>query len=290
MGMVAIATAAIFIRSATNSAGVDHLGFSCVIAASRLSLAALMLVPQFGWNRAAFPWRNRRAIGYAMGAGIALAIHFATWVTSLSYTTIAASTVLVTTTPIWTTLFCHLWLKEKIHRTAMLGITVGFIGGLLIATDNTQTSSTAQPLLGNGLALVGALTATAYLLIGRSAQQQGLTTSNYIFVAYSTAAIVLLPLPWLMGTSYWGYPPLTYAWFLLLAIVPQLIGHTSFNWAMRHISPSLVTLAILAEPIGASLLGYLVFQEIPTMQTLQGSGTILLGIAIASLGQSGQVE
>ncbi|MBE9029709.1 DMT family transporter [filamentous cyanobacterium LEGE 11480] len=281
--MMAIATAAIFIRCAVNTAGVSHPSFSLVIAASRMSLAALLLTPQFWLNQSSIPWHNHRAIAYAVGAGITLAIHFAAWVTSLSYTSIAASTVLVTTTPIWTTLTCRVYFKEAMSNWSILGLAIACSGSLRIATDHMQTASAADPMLGNSLALIGAVMATAYLLLGRCAQQNGLATSHYSLLAYSTAAIVLLPLPLLNGVSYFGYAPMTYGWFILLAIVPQLIGHTSFNWAIRHVSPSLVTLTILAEPIGASWLGYLIFQEIPTTQTLQGSGMILSGITIASL-------
>jgi drug/metabolite transporter (DMT)-like permease len=243
----------------------------------------LILLPQLWLSGKPIPWHNRRAIGTAAAAGIALTLHFATWVSSLSYTSIATSSVLVTTTPIWTALFCGLVLREPIPRQTLLGIAVAFGGGILIAADNVPTIAHGQPLLGNGLALLGAITGTAYLLLGRSAQQQGLITHHYILLAYGVAAAVLLPLPILLGTPYLGYPIATYGWFLLIAIVPQLLGHTSFNWAMRHIAPTLVTLAILAEPIGASILGYLIFHEVPSMQMLQGCGLILLGIAIASL-------
>jgi drug/metabolite transporter (DMT)-like permease len=281
--MLALSTGAILVRCTTASAGVNHLGFSLVIAACRLSLASLILLVQLRFRPHPLPWHNRRAIGYAAAAGLALTLHFATWISSLSYTTIATSSVLVTTTPIWTALFCGLVLRETIRRQTLLGIAVAFAGGLLIAADNVPTIAHSQPLLGNGLALIGAITGTAYLLLGRSAQQHGLVTRHYILLAYGVAALILLPLPVLMGTPYLGYPIATYGWFLVIAIGPQLIGHTSFNWAMRHVAASLVTLAILAEPIGASLLGYVIFHEIPTVQTIQGCGMILLGIAIASI-------
>jgi drug/metabolite transporter (DMT)-like permease len=285
IGMLALSTGAVLVRCTTATAGVSHLGFSLVIGACRLTLASLMLLPQLWLSGKPIPWHNTRAIGTAAAAGIALTLHFATWVSSLSYTSIATSSVLVTTTPIWTALFCGLVLRETIRRQTLLGIGVAFGGGLLIAMDNVPTIAHGQPLLGNGLALLGAITGTAYLLLGRSAQQRGLITHHYILLAYGVAAMVLLPLPILLGTPYLGYPIATYGWFLLIAIVPQLLGHTSFNWAMRHIAPTLVTLAILAEPIGASILGYLIFHEVPSVQTLQGCGLILLGIAIASLVQ-----
>jgi drug/metabolite transporter (DMT)-like permease len=290
IGMFAIATAAILIRCASGSVALSHPGlnerpgFSFLIAASRMGLATLILSGSRRMQSAEpIPWHNSRAIQRAAIAGVALALHFASWVTSLNYTSITASTVLVTTTPIWTALICGLILKEKISRATNLGITIAFLGGLTIATDNSASLTQPQAWLGNSLALAGAMLATCYLLVGRSAQRQGLSTSQYSLLAYGTAAMVLLPLPGLAGVGFTGYPPLTYGWLLIMAIVPQLLGHTSFNWAIRYIAPNLVTLAILAEPIGASLLGYLIFREIPTPQTLIGSGIILFGITIASL-------
>lgn len=285
---MAIATAAVLVRCATTSAGVQTPGFSLVIAASRLGLAALILVGQFSLEQChspqpTAPWPSRQALGYTIAAGIALALHFAAWITSLSYTSIAASTVLVTTTPIWVTIACRLIFHEKISRHTWGGIVTAIAGGLLIATDQTPGSSYSHALLGNGLALLGAFLVTGYILFGRAAQQAGLSTRGYSLLVYGIAAVLLFPLPFLVGSDYLGYPPITYLWLLLLAIVPQLIGHTSFNWAVRHISPSLVTLAVLAEPIGASLLGYFIFREIPTSRTLQGCGVILAGITIASL-------
>ncbi len=284
--MLAISTAAVLVRCTTAAAGVNHLGFSLVIGACRLTLASLILLPQLWLSGKPIPWHNTKAISTAAAAGIALTLHFATWISSLSYTSIATSSVLVTTTPIWTALYCGLVLREPIQRQTLVGIAVALGGGILIASDNAPTIAHSQPLLGNGLALFGAITGTAYLLLGRSAQHQGLITQHYSLLAYGVAAAVLLPLPILLGTPYHGYPIATYGWFLLIAIVPQLLGHTSFNWAMRHIAPTLVTLAILAEPIGASILGYLIFNEVPTVQTLQGCGLILLGITIASLNRT----
>jgi drug/metabolite transporter (DMT)-like permease len=124
-----------------------------------------------------------------------------------------------------------------------------------------------------------------YFLLGRAAQQKGLGIGRHAVLAYSIAALVLMPLPTLFQTSYLGYPPTVYLCILLMALFPQLIGHTSFNWAVRWTSPTLVTLVILAEPVGSSLLAFLLFQENPGVSVFLGAAVILLGVGVAAWGQ-----
>jgi drug/metabolite transporter (DMT)-like permease len=285
LGMFALATGALLVRLANQAAMPTPPGFSLVIAGSRMGLAALLLAPQ--WRH--FKATNRRAIDFAIAAGMALALHFGVWITSLSYTTIIASTVLVTTTPIWTALGTWLIGRERMGKPMLLGIAIAFLGGLIISYDmiisddtNSPQLTASNPLLGNALATLGAIAATVYLLFGQSAQKAGLTTRDYILISYTTAAVILMPLSLLAGGQYVGYPPITYLWFVLMAIVPQILGHSSFNWAMRFIGPLWVTLAILAEPIGASILGYFILKETPGIQTIQGGAILLIGIAIST--------
>ncbi|MBO0351494.1 DMT family transporter [Phormidium pseudopriestleyi FRX01] len=281
VGIFALSTGAILIRLAFQAAGVQGVGFSLILAASRLSLAALLLLPA---------WRNIKpqplqsgAVIYAGVAGGFLALHFATWITSLSYTSIAASTAIVTTNPVWIAMF-SLRFGEKPKPQTLVGITLALIGGLAIGLGGTESSAIAShPLLGNSLALIGSWAISGYLLLGREAQRRGMGIGSYAAIAYSSAALVLLPLPLLWGTSYVGYPPSVYGYVLLMAIGPQLIGHTSFNWALRWISPTLVTLVILFEPVGASILGYFIFGELPGMGVIGGAIVLLIGVAIAAL-------
>ncbi|WP_432807881.1 DMT family transporter [Pantanalinema sp. GBBB05] len=282
IGILAASTAAILIRLAIASADQRGVGFSLVLAASRLTIASIALLPT--WRSIQRQPPSIAACRYAAAAGIALAIHFATWITSLSYTSIAASTTLVTTNPIWVALFSWLWLKEIPSRLTLIGIAIALSGGILISVgSDSSTVISSQPWLGNGLALIGAWAASAYFLLGREAQRQGLGIGHYATVAYTVAAIVLLPLPLLLGTSYSGYPALTYGYMVLMALLPQLVGHTSFNWAVRWVSPTLVTLVILFEPVVSSLLGYWVFGEIPGSTVLIGAGVMLLGVALAAI-------
>jgi drug/metabolite transporter (DMT)-like permease len=283
VGVLAVSTAAIWIRLAMATAGVSGVGFSLVLAASRLTLASLLLIPT--WHRV--PWRqiSRGSIAYACAAGVFLALHFATWITSLSYTSIAAATTLVTSNPLWVALLSWLWFGEKPTFRTALGIGVALMGGILISLAGVEgTTTSSNPLLGNLLALVGAWTVSFYLLLGREAQRQGLGLGGYGILAYGSAALVLLPLPGLFGASYVGFPSAVYFYILMTALLPQLVGHTSINWAVRWVSPTLVTLMILFEPVFASILGYWIFGEVPTFWVLVGALVLLIGVAIAALG------
>jgi drug/metabolite transporter (DMT)-like permease len=282
VGVASASTAAIFVRLALDAAAAQGIGFSLVLAASRLILASLFLLP--AWRTLRPIEFQRLAPWYSAIAGVFLALHFATWITSLSFTSIAASTTLVATNPIWVALLSWLWFKEKPGALTVVGIGITLIGGVLVAIGSGSNAPGSSPLLGNSLALAGAWAVSLYFLLGREAQRCGVGISSHVVITYSTAAVVLLPLPWLFGAGYSGYPSQVYLYILLMALFPQLVGHTSFNWAVRWISPTLVTLAILMEPVGSSILGAILFQENPGLPVILGAAVILSGVAIAALG------
>ncbi|HEY9631092.1 MAG TPA: DMT family transporter [Coleofasciculaceae cyanobacterium] len=283
VGVLSVSAAAIFIRLALAAADTAGVGFSLVLAASRLTIASLCLIPA---------WRNFRdaqfspnALRYSIASGVFLAIHFACWITSLSYTSIAASATLVTTNPVWVALLSWFWFREKPSPLTFGGIALALLGSLLVAIGDASSGFVgSNPLLGNFLALIGSWAVSLYFLLGRSAQRRGLGIGSHVVLTYTTAALVLLPLPLLFGSGYSGYPAPVYGWIVLMALFPQLIGHTSFNWSVRWISPTLVTLTILAEPVGSSILGAIVFQENPGTVVILGAAVIVMGVAIAALG------
>lgn len=285
IGMIAVSTSAIWIRLAFVAANKEGIGFSLFLAASRLILASFLLLPT---------WRNFYGVNaplksylWGIGAGVTLSIHFAAWITSLSYTSIAASTVIVTTNPIWISLLAWWGWKERLSLMTGIGMAIALLGGIQIVSGDFEINTGNNPLLGDFLALIGAWMVSLYFLLGREAQRQGLTLNQYIVVAYSTAALILLPFPWLFQGGYGGFPLEVYGYVLLMAIFPQLIGHTTFNWAIGKLSPTIVALIILCEPIGSSLLGIILFQEIPSFQVILGGIVILLGVAIAIIGKKG---
>jgi drug/metabolite transporter (DMT)-like permease len=287
IGIVAVSSTAIFVRLAIAVVGIKSIGFSLFLAASRLIFASLILIPV--WKQLRQNRVSTKAYYYAAAAGLSLALHVASWITSLSFTSIAASTTLVTTNPIWIALISWLWWKEKPKKLTLLGIAVALVGSIIVGFGDRSAGGENfdNSLFGNFLATIGALLVSFYFLFGTKAQKLGLTISSYIAIAYTTAALFLLPLPLLFGSSYFGYPNLVYIYVLLMAIISQLIGHTSFNWAVKYISPTLVSLTILFEPIGASLLGFFLFNEIPSSSILTGGVILLAGVAIAVVGTRG---
>lgn len=283
IGVLSVSTSAIFIRLSTETAAVRGIGFSLFLAALRLLIAAIALLPT--WIQLIETQASLSAYYYAVGAGLCLALHFATWISSLSFTSIAASTTIVTTNPVWVLLLSWIWFKEPPKKLTVVGIAIALAGGILIAlADKNAGGSNNNPLLGDFLALVGAWMVSLYLLLGREAQRSGFNLGSYVAVAYSSSAILLLPLPGIFGTSYIGYPKLVYGYIFLMAVFPQLIGHTSFNWSLRWLSPTLVTLTLLFEPISASFLGFVLFKETPPMLVLLGGLVLLVGVALAVVG------
>ncbi|MGL5035191.1 MAG: DMT family transporter [Microcystaceae cyanobacterium] len=283
IGVLMTSTSAILIRLAFQAANRSDVGFSLFLAASRLLFTFLLLIPT--WPQLRKIAVQPRAYCLAIAAGLALAGHFATWISSLGFTSIAASAAIVTTNPVWVALLSWVWYREKLTKLTIMGIGIALGGGGVIAYgESGQGGNYPNALVGDLLALVGSWLASLYILWGREAQKAGLTIGQYILVAYGTAAIALFFVPFWDHQGYSGYPLAVYGYVLLMALFPQLIGHTSVNWAVRWIAPTFVTLAILFEPLGASVLGWLIFAEIPPLAVITGGLLLLMGVAIAVIG------
>ena len=213
--------------------------------------------------------------------GFFLSLHFSFWISSLKFTSVASSVVLVTTNPIFVGLFSYLFFKEKQPAELILGIILSFSGSIILAVgDSSFQGLTAQNpsfLLGDILALLGAIMASGYLMVGSKLREE-MDTLPYISMVYTFSAFFLLITSLSLGVSFTGYKQSSYFYMVLLAIVPQLIGHTAFNWALKHLKASMVAITILGEPIGASILAYFIFGE--TIQSFQSVGIILIFLAI----------
>ncbi len=276
IGILAVSSAAIIIFF-VRAEGVPAVA----IAALRLTFASLALAP-FVWTRARGEWARlaRRDFALAMLAGVLLALHFAFWISSLDYTSVMSSVVFVSTNPIFVGLASVVLLRESLQRGTILGIVIAVIGGALIALSDLEQTGT-ESLQGNLLALAGAVTVSGYLLIGRRLRKQ-LSLLAYIGLVYSTAAVVLLAMAIAMGANLLAYSMTGYVWVALLAAGPQLIGHTSYNWALKYVSATFVTVTLLAEPIGATLLAIPILAQIPSPIKVVGGALILAGIYLAA--------
>ncbi|WP_299027933.1 DMT family transporter [uncultured Thermanaerothrix sp.] len=287
LGILAISTASILIRFAQREVP------SLVIAAYRLGIATLLLLP-VGWRQKEFAPLSARERLWVLASGLFLACHFAAWITSLEYTTVASSVVLVTTTPLWVALFSPLLLREKNRQEVWLGLVLAMIGGIWIGLHqscrieglrlicgwvNPDQKSTIW--LGNLLALSGAFFASGYMIAGRRVRPK-LSLLPYITVVYGVAAIVLLGFAVITRQSLWPYSPHALMYLMALAVIPQIVGHSAFNWALRFLPASFVTLGLLGEPVGTIILASLFLMEMPTWSEVLGGGVILLGIYLAS--------
>ena len=272
VGIAAISVASILIRLAEAPA--------IAIAAYRVTIASLVLGPFYAVRRGTGrSTGGRRALPFILLAGAFLAFHFFLWIQSLSSTSVASSATLLGTTPLFTSLFSIMFLKERPGKQLVPGILCTLLGTGLIA--GTDFSFSAEALKGDFLALGGALMASGYFLAGRVARRSA-DLCTYTFGAYGAAAVVLLVCAVLMGTPLAGFTPRTYLMLLLLALVPQLIGHTTFNWTLRFLSPATVAVLILGEPIGATLLALVVLDEaVPPMRGL-GLAVLAAGILLSA--------
>lgn len=277
-GVLIVSTAAILITIAR-----DHGAGSLPIAAGRLGIAAALLTPlALGRERSAVRRVARRDLGLALVAGGFLAVHFASWITSLRYTSVASSTALVATNPLFVGLASALVFRERLSRAVWLGIALTITGAALIGLSDSNGGGGSNPLLGDALALLGAATASGYFLTGRSLRRR-LDIVPYIWLVYGMAAVILLAWMLLAGETLFGLDAVAYGCLLALALGPQLLGHTAFNWAIRYVSATFIAVAILGEPIGSAILAFVVFRQPLAALQIVGGLVLLGGIAIVSL-------
>lgn len=277
IGVVAVSFASILIRLCDAP--------SLSIAAYRLTLAALffVLAGMFRGQTLRQSRLQRRDLYWACLSGVFLCIHFATWITSLRYTTVASSVVLVTTAPVFVALGSSFFLKERLPRVMWAGILVSVVGAIVIG--GTDFGGGRDPLLGDALALAGAVAGAGYYLLGRQLRKR-LETIEYVRLVYGAAAIGLLVLALAARSPLTGFSAQTYVLLFLIAFVPQVVGHTSFNWALRHVSAALVAVTILGEPVGASILAYFLLDEPLTLARAVGGSLILTGVGITLRSES----
>lgn len=259
------------------------------IAAWRLTLSMGIIL---GLLAATGSWReyrtlSRRDLFIALGAGAMLALHFWSWITSITLTTVAASVVLVNLHPVVIVAGSAIFLHERPTRRQVIGIAVAMLGAVVVGYGDAGGSGAApNALAGDLLALLGAATVGVYYLVGRSLRQR-LTLWPYVGLVYGAALSVVLLLAGLSGTPLWPQPTRDLWIFTGIALGPMMLGHTGFNWSLRYVPAYVVSLAILAEPVGATLLAAFIpgIAETPSAWTLAGGAVIIGGLVIGTLGE-----
>jgi drug/metabolite transporter (DMT)-like permease len=255
---------------------VWRLAFSLVIVAG-------FLVPARGWRE----WRrlDRRGAALAAGAGVMLALHFWSWNTSVGLTTVAASVLLVNLQPVIVAALSAAWLSEPPSPRQWVGIAVAMAGAVAVAAPDLRAGvqlSGNRALLGDVLALVGAVTAALYYLAGRRLRQ-AISLWPYVALVYGACLVALLTLAALLRVPLAPQPPRELAIFAALAIGPMMLGHTGMNWALKFLPAFVVNLTTLGEPVGATLLAAILpgIREVPPVLTLAGGVLVLAGIIVA---------
>ena len=256
-----------------------RLAFSLLIIAVALAVTG-------GWRQ----WSrlSAREVGVALAAGVALAIHFWSWNASLNYTTVAASVVLVNIQPVLVAALSGPWLGETPSARQWVGVVIALVGALLVGladagggVDGVTLSSRA--LLGDGLALLGAVAAALYYLAGRRLRQK-LDLWPYVGLVYGACFLTLLIFAFGAGVPLTPQPARELAIFAALAAGPMLLGHTGMNWALKYLPAYVVNLTVLGEPVGATLLAMVLpwIHEVPSVITLVGGAAVLIGVIVTA--------
>lgn len=275
IGVLAVSTSAIFVKLATAEAGV--------IAFYRLFFSVLLMLPIFVLKyREELRLIVKRDWILTIISGIFLAFHFIFWFESLNYTSVASSTVLVTMQPLFAFIGAYLFFKEVITVKAIISAIVAIIGSVIISWGDFQVSGTA--LFGDILALIACGLITGYLLFGQDVRKR-MSLITYTFLVYSFSSITLLVYVVIKGEALLGHSNSDWMYFLLLAIIPTLLGHTLFNWSIKWISTTAISMAILLEPVGAAILAYYILEEYIMFSQVIGGVIIIIGILIFLMDQ-----
>jgi drug/metabolite transporter (DMT)-like permease len=272
IGVISVGVSSILIRL-TNAEPI-------VIAIYRLTLSAIMVVPIYLF------YPNKIGLKEALiflPLGALLSLHFTLWIYSLKFTTVASSTVLVTTNPIFVPIFSYLFYRRRIKKELILGIAIAISGSIFIALSSR--SSGTSHMLGNILALLGAIGVSLYLTLGKEVRNK-YDLIPYIFFTYSFSAIILILIGIITRQKFFGYDMHTYLMFFLVAFIPQILGHTAYNYSLKFLDPSFIAVTILGEPVIATIGAYFILKETPSTLEIIGACLILLGIYISARVQS----
>ncbi|MFO7903788.1 MAG: DMT family transporter [Planctomycetota bacterium] len=276
VGVLSVSSGAILVRYAQQEAA------SLPIAAYRMGIAFLVvLVPTCVKQGGELGSLTYRDVGLGLTSGLFLAIHFATWIYSLEMTSVAISVVMVNTAPLWVGLLTPVVTRDRLARSTMFGIALSVMGAAAIGWGLERSGTSSNDLLGGILATVGAVGLAVYLLIGRNLRRRH-SLGVYVTVCYGAAAGYLCLAAIATNQRMIGFSVPTWLYLLGLALVSQILGHTTNNWALRFFSASMIAVALLGEPILSTLLAFFLFNESLTAIQLTGAALILLGIHYAA--------
>lgn len=274
-GLSAFAFAPILVKLAA-----DYSAFK--VAAVRTVFSALILVPVYiaSKNRSTEEKHTKGEQKWMALSGVLLGLHFICWIASLYFTSVASASVLVTIHPILLILVERLLFKVRFASTVWTGVIIAFAGSVLLGyADTHAVSDFSNPTLGNGLAVLAAAIFAAYFLIGQKVRRKH-SWIGYVFPVYSWAAVTCLLVMFIVdGFSLTADPKLILIG-LALAVGPQIMGHGSLNYAVKYVSPTILSTLILTEPLFASILAYFLFDELPERLSVTAMIVILIGVGL----------
>lgn len=272
-GLVAFGFAPILVRTTPETPAL-------VLASYRTAFAVILLLPYWLYKRekqSAKRFRQRLMIVFA---GICLGLHFACWISSLYYTSVASASVLVTIHPVIMIAVERLWLKRSFAWTTWAGVFLAFSGSILLGISDSQIEqSFTNPLLGNSLAVAAALIFVVYLLIGQQIRQEK-EWIDYVFPVYFFTALTCIVLALGFGNNLMNISKVGIMAGFGLAVGPQILGHGSMNFAVKYVSPTLLSTLVLVEPLFASLLALVIFNELPPIPSILAMVIVLSGVAL----------
>ena len=270
IGVISVSASAIFVKLCSAPSGV--------IAFYRLFFSVLFIIPIFLKKHISeLRYMTKKDLLFSIIAGILLAFHFILWFESLNYTSVASSTVLVTLQPLFAFLGTYLFFKEKLSGKAFFCGIITIAGSVLISWGDCKISESA--LFGDFLSLIACALITGYLLVGQSIRKR-MTLISYTFVVYLISSIALFIFILTVKEPLYPYKLSDWFYFILLAIVPTLLGHSLFNWALRWVSTSIISMAILFEPVGATILAFIILGEKTVWPQIAGGLIVILGISL----------
>ena len=270
IAMVSVSFASIFIKWSESP--------PFIIAAYRLGFTCLLLLPLMIWTKGFSEVRRftRKEMMLVVLSGVALTFHFELWIVSLSMTLVATSVILVTSHPLFVAAVSHFLLKEEVKRVAIVGIVIAF-GGVVVLYAGDYSSG-GESLLGDLLAFVGGLFAGIYFLSGRVARQT-IGVVPYAFSVYALSSVLLFLSAAIAGDALAVSDGREIGLFLLMALIPTILGHTMFNYALKKVPAHIISTSVLGEPVGASVLAYLLLpNEVPTVWVIAGGALVIVGL------------
>lgn len=277
IGVISVSSSAVLVKLADQApAGIT--------AMYRLLFAVLIMLPVILLKyRQEFRSVTKKDWILSILSGIFLAFHFILWFESLIFTSVASSTVLVSLQPIFAFLGTYFFFKERFSSGAVISMIIALIGSVIISWGDFQIGGMA--LFGDILALFGAVTVTVYFLLGQSVRRN-LSLMTYTFIVYSVSTITLILYNLVLGNNFINYPADHWWVFIALAIIPTFFGHTLFNWALKWLSTSKISMGVLFEPVGAAILAYLILDESITWAQLLGGSIVIFGLYLFVLSTS----